>query len=80
GLSVLINEADDAVSMAKIEELVLHWQDHGAKVNVVRLPLALELGHDLIDPHQPTGDPDFVYQVILDMMNGVAPAIPESTQ
>ena len=80
GLGVLINEADDAVSMAKIEELVLHWQDHGAKVNVVRLPLALELGHDLIDPHQPTGDPDFVYQVILDMMNGATPAIPESTQ
>ncbi|KQW74788.1 hypothetical protein ASC89_24550 [Devosia sp. Root413D1] len=80
GLGMLINEADDAVSKAKIEELVLHWQDHGAKVNVVRLPLALELGHDLIDPHQPTGDPDLVYQVMVDMMNGVTPTIPETVQ
>ncbi|OEO30575.1 hypothetical protein VW23_020730 [Devosia insulae DS-56] len=79
-LGMLINEADDAVSGAKIEELVLHWQSHGAKVNVVRLPLALELGHDLIDPHQPTGDPDFVYQVMVDMMNGVTPTIPEGAQ
>ncbi|MBL8593626.1 MAG: alpha/beta hydrolase [Devosia sp.] len=79
-LGILINQADDAVSNVKIEELVLHWQEQGAEVNVVRLPLALELGHDLIDPHQPTGDPNFVYQVLVDMMNGVAPAIPESAQ
>ncbi|HEV2513705.1 MAG TPA: hypothetical protein VGV07_00525 [Devosia sp.] len=80
GLGILLNEADDAVSNLKIEELVLHWQEHGAEVNAVRLPLALGLGHDLIDPHQPTGDPDFVYQVLVDMMNGVAPKIPESTR
>ena len=59
---------------------MLHWQNHGAAVNAVRLPLALGLGHDLIDPHQPTGDPDFVYQVLLDMMNGVAPTIPGGVQ
>lgn len=76
GLGVLINEADDAVSSLKIEELVLRWQGQGATVNVVRLPLSLGLGHDLIDPHQPTGNPDFVYQVLVDMMNGVTPAIP----
>lgn len=80
GLGMLINQADDAVSNPKAEELVLHWQDHGASVNVVRLPQALELGHDLIDPHQPTGDPDFVYRVLIDMMNGVAPKMPESAQ
>jgi len=80
GLGMLLNEADDAVSNAKIEELVLHWQNQGAKVNLVRLPLALELGHDLIDPHQPTGDPDLVYQVLVDMMNGVTPAMPERAQ
>jgi alpha-beta hydrolase superfamily lysophospholipase len=79
-LGMLINEADDAVSNAKIEELVLAWQNQGANLNVVRLPLALQLGHDLIDPHQPTGDPDLVYQVLVDMMNGVTPAIPESVQ
>lgn len=75
GLGMLINEADDAVSNPKAEELVVRWQKQGAEVNVVRLPLALELGHDLIDPHQPTGDIDLVYQVIVDMMNGVEPAI-----
>lgn len=78
GLGMLINEADDAVSNPKAEELVLHWRDHGASVNVVRLPQALDLGHDLIDPHQPTGDPDFVYQVLIDMMNGIAPKMPGS--
>ncbi|WP_055046431.1 alpha/beta hydrolase [Devosia sp. A16] len=77
-LGLLINEADDAVSKTKIEELALHWQQHGADLEVVRLPLALELGHDLIDPHQPTGDPDFVYQVLVDMMNGVPPKLPEA--
>ncbi len=77
-LGMLINEADDAVSNPKAEELALRWQEHGATVNVVRLPLALELGHDLIDPHQPTGDPDFVYQALIDMMNGVTPTIPQA--
>lgn len=80
GLGMLINEADDAVSNPKAEELVMHWQKQGAEVNVVRLPLALELGHDLVDPHQPTGNPELVYQVMVDMMNGVAPAIPAAAQ
>lgn len=80
GLGMLINEADDAVSNPKAEELVMHWQKQGAEANVVRLPLALELGHDLVDPHQPTGNTELVYQVMVDMMNGVTPTIPAAAQ
>lgn len=80
GLGMLINEADDAVSNPKAEELVMHWQKQGAQVSVVRLPLALELGHDLVDPHQPTGNPELVYQVMVDLMNGAAPTIPAAAQ
>lgn len=77
GIGMLLNEADDAVSMTMAKDLVIDWQRHGAEVNVQVLPLKLGLGHDLIDPHQPTGDPDFVYQVIVDMMNGVEAPIPQ---
>lgn len=75
GIAMLLNEADDAVSNPLAEDLVADWQNHGATVNVETLPLTLGLGHDLIDPHQPTGNPALVYGLLIDMMNGVEPAL-----
>lgn len=76
GIAMLLNEADDAVSNPLAEQLIADWRKHGAEVNIEKLPLRLGLGHDLIDPHQPTGDPALVYQVLIDMMNGITPAVP----
>lgn len=77
GIGMLLNEADDAISNKAAEALVVDWQLHGAEVNEVVLPLALGIGHDLIDPHQPTGNPKLVYGTLIDMMNGVDPRIPQ---
>ena len=74
---MLLNEADDAVSNQLAEDLIADWRKHGAEVNVEMLPMKLGLGHDLIDPHQPTGDPDLVYGLLIDMMNGKRPALPQ---
>lgn len=77
GIAMMLNEADDAVSNKLAEELIADWRKHGAEVNVETLPLKLGLGHDLIDPHQPTGDPALVYGLLIDMMNGVESALPQ---
>lgn len=70
GLGMLLNEADDAISNPAAEGLVADWERHGAKVNTEMLPLSLGIGHDMIDPHQPTGNPELVYGLLIDMMNG----------
>ena len=77
GIAMMLNEADEAVSNQLAEDLIADWRKHGAEVNVETLPLKLGLGHDLIDPHQPTGDPALVYGLLIDMMNGVDPALPQ---
>lgn len=70
GIGMMLNEADDAISNREAEDLVVAWKRHGAGVDLEVLPLELGLGHDVIDPHQPTGNPDLVYGLLIDMMNG----------
>lgn len=77
GLAMLLNDADDAVNNLLAEDVIGDWRRHGAEVTVETLPASLGLGHDLIDPHQPTGDPALVYGVLIDMINGIEPTLPQ---
>lgn len=67
---MLLNEADVAVSFALAERVVNSWQRNGAEVQVEVLPFSRRLPHDLIDPRQPGGDVEMIYDMLLAMMNG----------
>jgi len=68
-ISVLLNEADVAVSNALTEEVIADWREHGADVRVQSLPFDRHLPHDLINPREQHGDPALVYPILIDMMN-----------
>lgn len=67
---MLLNEADVAVSFDLAEQVVAFWRREGATVDLEVLPFSSRLPHDLIDPRQPGGDVDMVYDLLLDMING----------
>lgn len=67
-LGMLLNEADVAVSNALAEQVIASWRNHGRAVTVEVLPFSRRLPHDLIDPRQPGGDVQLIYQMMLEMM------------
>jgi len=68
-MSMLLNDADLAISNVLAEQLVASWRDHGQDVKVQIVPGSRRLPHDLIDPRQDGADVDFVYPMLIDMMN-----------
>ena len=68
-MSMLLNDADLAVSNVLAEQLVASWRDHGQDVKVQIVPGSRRLPHDLIDPRQDGADVGFVYPLLIDMMN-----------
>lgn len=69
---MLLNEADVAVSFALAEQVIDSWRSNGAEVQMEVLPFSLRLPHDLIDPRQSGGNVELVYDLLLEMMNGVS--------
>jgi alpha-beta hydrolase superfamily lysophospholipase len=67
---MLLNAADLAVSNPLAEQVAMAWRNHGAEVSVETIPLSRRLPHDLIDPRQPGGDTEFVYSLLIELMNG----------
>jgi len=72
-IGVLLNSADVAVSNALTQQVVTSWRSHGQEVTVRVLEFSRLLPHDLINPGEPQGDPDFVYAAILEMLGSGAP-------
>lgn len=64
----VINEADPAVTLPPIEELLARWRARGAPVREHRFPAALGLIHDLLDPGQPQQRVDLVYPALLELL------------
>jgi alpha-beta hydrolase superfamily lysophospholipase len=67
-IALVINEADPAVTLPPIEELLARWRARGAPVREHRFPAALGLIHDLIDPGQPLQRVDLVYPALLELL------------
>jgi len=67
---MLLNAADIAVSNPAAERVAEAWRDHGRPVVVETIPAARALPHDLIDPRLPDANTDYVYQLLIEMMDG----------
>ena len=53
-MTIIINDAEPAVSNAEILKLIMLWQKHGGvKVNVVHFEKEMNLPHDIITPGTP---------------------------
>jgi pimeloyl-ACP methyl ester carboxylesterase len=71
-ISVLINEADVAVSNQLTRNLVDLWRAHGQDVVVRALEFSNHLPHDLINPDEIFGDTDMVYSLLAGLVTGEA--------
>lgn len=67
-IGVVLNEADESVSNRLTERVVSTWASHGKDVTVEMLALSRRLPHDLIDPRQDGADTQFVYSILIDMI------------
>jgi hypothetical protein len=62
---LILNEADTAISNELAHLLAARWLSHRrAQVTLYEFSAAEGLGHDIIDPQQPTARPDFVYPIM----------------
>ena len=67
---VVSNEADAAVNNAVLEAVVRKWRLGGSAVETYEFPAEEGLPHDLIDPYQPEQRSDFVYPILIDLIEG----------
>lgn len=65
---VITNASDTAVNNDLTALVVQAWQAHAANLTTYEFPADLQLGHDLIDPAQPTQRIDIVYPVLLELV------------
>lgn len=65
---VVVNEADEAVANPPVELLAARWHAHGAKVHIHRFPRERQLIHDCIDPSQELQQTDYVYPILLRLL------------
>ncbi len=68
GLGLLVSNADFAVNNRLALQVTSSWQAHGREVDIEVVPLAQGIVHDMIDPRQPDQNTDFVYALLLDMI------------
>ncbi len=69
---VVLNPDDDQVDPVHLSEFASAWAARGGPVALYRLP-AIGLPHDVIDVDQPEGDPDLVYPILVDLLDGNRP-------
>ena len=69
---VVLNPDDDQVDPVHLSGFANAWAAHGRPVSLYRLP-AVGLPHDVIDVDQPEGDPEFVYPILVELLDGERP-------
>jgi pimeloyl-ACP methyl ester carboxylesterase len=73
---LVTNENDVAVSNRVARQVNEMRRGLGAEVDEFIFDKEYGLPHDVIDVHQPTSDPEFVYPILIDLMEGRAPTLP----
>lgn len=68
-ISVLLNDADVAVTNALTQQVVADWRAQGATVDVVTLPFRHLLPHDMINHRERGSDVELVHSTLIEMMN-----------
>ena len=69
---VVLNPDDDQVDPVHLSSFANAWAAHGGPVSLYRLP-AVGLPHDVIDVDQPDGDPELVYPILAELLEGNRP-------
>ncbi|WP_051062725.1 alpha/beta hydrolase [Ilumatobacter nonamiensis] len=72
---VVLNPDDDQVDPDHVSRFANAWAAGGGPVSLYRMP-KVGLPHDMIDVAQPAGDPDLVYPILIDLLDGTSPADP----
>jgi carboxylesterase len=67
-LIVVTNSNDTSVNNQLTSEVVKHWQQHDANIELFEFPASLGLAHDLIDPSQPNQRTEIVYTQLIDLI------------
>jgi pimeloyl-ACP methyl ester carboxylesterase len=77
GLVVLVTvENDSVVSNQMAHQVLAQWEANGANAEEFVFPAELDLPHDVIDIHQVKGNPELVYPILIDLVEGRTPVIP----
>jgi len=72
-ISMLLNDADVAVSNAMTQQVIASWREHGQDVAVKVLPFSRHLPHDIINPRERGADIDLAYSTLIDIMDAKGP-------
>ncbi|HBY08102.1 MAG TPA: hypothetical protein DEH22_10070 [Chloroflexi bacterium] len=76
GSVVLVTvENDSVVSNQMAHRVLAQWKANGANVEEFVFPAELGLPHDVVDIHQAKGNPELVYPILIDLVEGRAPVI-----
>ncbi len=74
---ILVTVENDLVVSNRVAQRVLaQWEANGAQVDEFIFDAELGLPHDVIDIHQKKANPDLVYPVMIDLIEGRVPQIP----
>jgi pimeloyl-ACP methyl ester carboxylesterase len=77
GAIVLVTvENDLVVSNQMAQRILSHWEANGAQVDEFVFDAELGLPHDVIDIHQKKANPNLVYPVMIDLVEGRTPQLP----
>lgn len=66
---VVFNANDQAVNNERTTQFIQLWQAQGAPLTTYEFPVDLQLGHDLIDPNDPSARTDVVYPRLIELVN-----------
>jgi pimeloyl-ACP methyl ester carboxylesterase len=77
GSVVLVtNENDNTISNPLARKVLAQWEEHGSKAEEFVIEKKYGLPHDVIDTHQNGSDPELIYPIMIDLIEGRIPIMP----
>ena len=73
---LVIIENDSVISNQTAQQVLDQWEANGANIEEFIFPTEFGLPHDVIDIHQEKGNPELVYPIMLDLVEGRTPVLP----
>jgi len=77
GSVVLVtNDNDNTISNPLARKVLAQWKAHGSDAEEFVIDKKYGLPHDVIDPHQYGSNPELIYPLMIDLIEGRTPAMP----
>jgi len=77
GSVVLVtNDNDNTISNPLARRVLAQWKAHGSNAEEFVIDKKYGLPHDVIDPHQYGSDPELIYPIMIDLVEGRTPIMP----